>query len=148
MHYSEKTLKFGRFTFDLNNKLLRSGSQSIHLRPLAAQTLAILLDNHNSVVTHKQLRQQLWGDRIVEWEMGLHRLIQELRTALADDARNPTFIRTLAKRGYSFCAPLEPVISARASVKRGMGRAMWFVGGVLFLPGVVVSLCLYLAITG
>ena len=128
--------------------MLRSRSRSIHLRPLAVQMLVILLDNVNSVVTHEELRKRLWGDRVVEWEMGLHTLAQELRTALADDARNPRFIRIFTRRGYSFCAPVEPIIPTSSGVHRGIGHATWFIGGVLVLPGIVLVLCLYWALTG
>jgi hypothetical protein len=40
-------------------------------------------------------------------EVNLSRLVYELRAALGDDARRPTWIRTARGTGYAFCGPAE-----------------------------------------
>ncbi len=68
-------------------------------------------------------------DTHVEADQGLNYCIKELRRALGDDARNPTFIETLTRRGYRFlppvelCAPEEPDRPDRAATAFGAAGA-------------------------
>ena len=148
--YPEKTLKtvaFGAFTFDPHSGLLKKGHRTIHLRPLAVRLLEILLTDAGEVVRREELREALWGDRVVEWESGLHRLIQDLRTALGDDARHPKYIRTAARKGYGFCAAVVTVERQSPAKRPKLLRTTWFVSGALSLPGIVIAYCLYLGLT-
>lgn len=149
MTYSEKTLKtvaFRAFTFDKERGELRKRGQRIHLRPLAVRLLTVLLDNAGSIVTREKLREELWGKKVVEWEMGLHRIAKELRRALADDARAPRFIETVTRRGYRFCAPIDSDEKC-LNAHRGANRAKWFLAGAFAVPGVVLTLCLAAGLT-
>jgi hypothetical protein len=48
------------------------------------------------------LQQRLWPDTFVT-EANLSNLVAEIRDALDDSARDPTYIRTAHKFGYAFC---------------------------------------------
>ena len=48
------------------------------------------------------LQQRLWPETFVA-EANLSNLIAEIRAALADSARTPTYLRTVHKFGYAFC---------------------------------------------
>jgi len=149
MTYSEKTLKtvsFEDFTFDKEHGELRKRGRRIHLRPLAVRLLTILLNNAGSTVAREKLREALWGGRVVEWEMGLHRIAKEIRSALADDAREPRFIETVTRRGYRFCAPIESD-QQLPNNHRSFSRAGWFMVGLLVLPGAVLTLCIAAGLT-
>jgi hypothetical protein len=50
--------------------------------------------------------RRLWPDTFVE-ESNLTFNIQQLRKALGDDARQPRFIETVARRGYRFIAEMN-----------------------------------------
>jgi TolB-like protein len=57
----------------------------------------------------------IWaGDTFVDFERGLNKAISRLRDALGDSAENPTFIETLARRGYRFIAPVGAKIRSLA----------------------------------
>src|SRR4029079_8623570 len=56
--------------------------------------------------TKEQLLDALWPDANVT-DNALAQAVSELRQALEDDAANPTYIKTVARRGYRFIAPVE-----------------------------------------
>jgi len=71
-----------------------------------------LVANAGRVVTREELQQKLWsGDTFVDFDVGLNNAIRKLRQALGDDADNPQYIETLAKRGYRFIAPVSESLS-------------------------------------
>lgn len=82
-------------------QLLRS-DEPVHLTPKAFELLQGLLGHRPRVLSKTELRQLLWpGTHVLE--ANLPNLVTEVRTAIADDARNPRFIRTVHGLGYAFC---------------------------------------------
>ena len=70
--------------------------------------LAVLIEHAGEVVARDALRQAVWGDdTFVDFDKGLNFAIAQVRTALGDSARSPSYIRTFPKRGYQFIAPLD-----------------------------------------
>lgn len=57
------------------------------------------IQNRDRVVAQQELLETHWTGRVVE-ESTLHRVINQLRKALDDLARDPRYIRTISKRGY------------------------------------------------
>jgi len=54
------------------------------------------------------LRNRLWpADTYVDFDHSLNAAIRRLRDALGDSAENPTFVETIARRGYRFLAPVS-----------------------------------------
>ena len=91
--------QFGEFTVDGDqNVLLRNGSP-LALAPKVFDTLLILVDNGGRIVEKEELMNRLWPDSFVE-ESNLTIDIQQLRKALGDNAHQPEFIETVARRGY------------------------------------------------
>ena len=56
----------------------------------------------------------LWPDVAVT-DNALTQAVSELRQALGDDPSKPTYIQTVARRGYRFIAPVEPLVAAQPS---------------------------------
>ncbi len=95
----------------------------------------------------RKLRDALWDHKVVEWETGLHRITKEIRSALGDDARKPRFIETVARRGYRFCASIEPAeVGGNAQLR--VNRVKWFLAGIFAVPGMVLTFCLAVGIAG
>src|SRR5207244_1665163 len=84
---------------------LRNGSP-LPLAPKVFDTLLILVDNGGRIVEKEELMHRLWPDTFVE-ESNLTFNIQQLRKALGDNARQPRFIETVARRGYRFIAEVN-----------------------------------------
>jgi DNA-binding winged helix-turn-helix (wHTH) protein/predicted ATPase len=108
---------FDRHRFDPGSGRLWNGRREVSLTPRAAAVLAELVERAGQVVTRQELLQSVWGDTVVS-EAALTACIQELRRALADDARRPRFIETRHRRGYRFAAsvlPSAPLAPSRAT---------------------------------
>jgi tetratricopeptide (TPR) repeat protein len=65
-----------------------------------------LAQSPGAVVSKSALLESVWPD-ITVGEDALTRAISELRRALEDDARNPSFVETIPKRGYRLVAQLD-----------------------------------------
>jgi len=85
-----------------------AGSAKVLLREQPFQILRILVERHGDIVTRQEIRQILWpNDTVVEFDRSINVAMAILRKALADDADHPTYIETLARRGYRLIAPVE-----------------------------------------
>src|SRR5207253_11404373 len=98
--------KFGEFIVDGDQKVLLRNDSPLPLAPKVFDTLLILVDSGGRIVEKEQLMSRLWPDSFVE-ESNLTFNIQQLRKALGDNARQPRFIETVARRGYRFIAEVN-----------------------------------------
>src|SRR5579864_7716592 len=99
--------RFGVFEVDLRAGELRRSGLKVKLQEQPFQVLALLLENPGEIVTRDDLRNRLWpADTFVDFEHSLNAAIKRLRDALGDSADNPTFVETVARRGYRFLAPV------------------------------------------
>jgi len=80
---------------------LTRGDTTRQLSPRSMSVLVALVDQRGQVMTTKELQDRFWPNSYSA-EHGLHKAISEIRTALGDDPRSPRYIRTFARRGYSF----------------------------------------------
>jgi len=102
--------RFGLFEFDPATRELRREGVLVRVQSQPAQVLACLIERAGEVVSRDDLRQAVWGDgTFVDFDRGLNFCISQLRSALKDDSAEPTYIRTIPKRGYQFIAPVERV---------------------------------------
>jgi len=73
----------------------------VQLRHKVANLLAYLIKNSTRIISKEELLTELWqhGDYR---ENSLIQSIRELRAALGDKARSPSFIKTYSQRGYQW----------------------------------------------
>ena len=90
--------------------LSRSNPQAtpVQLEPRVMAVLVCLAKHAGEVVTRDEFIADVWGGRAVSDE-ALSRCISLLRQAFADDSREPRFIRTVAKVGYTLLQPPVPL---------------------------------------
>jgi TolB-like protein/DNA-binding winged helix-turn-helix (wHTH) protein len=93
------------------NAVSRTG-ESIHLAPKVMGVLVCLAQHAGQAVSKEDLLQTVWPDTFVGDDV-LKGSISELRRVLGDDAREPTIIQTIPKRGYRLVAPVQPVNGGR-----------------------------------
>jgi predicted ATPase/DNA-binding winged helix-turn-helix (wHTH) protein len=103
----EHEVSFDHHRFDPRTGRLWAGRREVGLTPRAAAVLAVLVARAGDLVTRDELFRAVWGDTVVG-DAALTACIQELRGALADDARRPRFIETRHRRGYRFTARVLP----------------------------------------
>jgi Tol biopolymer transport system component/DNA-binding winged helix-turn-helix (wHTH) protein len=107
--------RFGEFTLDTDQRVLLRQGKPLGLSPKIFETLMILVENNGRIVEREELMNRLWPDTFVE-EANLSFSIQQLRKFLGDNARNPVYIETVARRGYRFIANVEEVLSDSAGM--------------------------------
>jgi DNA-binding winged helix-turn-helix (wHTH) protein len=102
--------RFGLFEFDGAALELRREGVLVRLQSQPAQVLACLIERADQVVSRDDLRKSVWDDEtFVDFERGLNFCISQIRSALKDDSAEPTYIRTVPKKGYQFIAPVQRV---------------------------------------
>jgi len=113
-------MTFGPFTFELTNGVLSKHGNTVRLQSQPARVLALLIEHAGEVVTRDQLRQAIWGEVWVNFDEGLNYCIRQIRIALNDDARRPSYLQTFPHRGYRFVGTVSPAIALPA----GTGTAL------------------------
>ena len=140
--------RFEDFVLDTRTgELCKEGGRSIRLPEQSFQILTMLLEHPGEVVSREEIRRRLWpNDTVVEFEHSISAAMNRLRQALGDSAGDPSYIETLARRGYRWMrsvewvdagpAPLEilaaPAVSLTASLigkKVSHYRVLEFLGG-------------------
>jgi DNA-binding winged helix-turn-helix (wHTH) protein/Tol biopolymer transport system component len=82
------------------------GGEHVHLTPKEFETLLVLVRNRGRVLTKDELLKEIWPDTFVE-EANLANNISVLREALGGGGKDNPYIRTVARRGYRFVAPVQ-----------------------------------------
>jgi DNA-binding winged helix-turn-helix (wHTH) protein len=94
-------VRFGPFALDSETRQLHREGREVHLTPKAWELLELLVRSRPRAVSKTAIRRRLWPDAHVG-AGSLTVLVAELRTGLGDDARHPTWIRTVFRYGYAF----------------------------------------------
>jgi DNA-binding winged helix-turn-helix (wHTH) protein len=116
-------VRFGSFEFDPATRELRRGGARVHLSPKSFDLLQILIDRRPALVTKTELQDRLWPDSVV-LEANLGNAVAEIRKALGDDPRSPSFVWTVSRRGYRFSADVETVGAPEPSGRQP--RVKWW----------------------
>jgi DNA-binding winged helix-turn-helix (wHTH) protein len=116
--------KCGAIVVDTSARVVRRGTEELHLAPKAFDLLAMLVARRPNVVPHDQVHTKLWPGVHVS-ETSLAALITQLRKALNDTAPE-TLIRTVHRVGYAFVGeaslvgdPMMPRVSDWRVLWRG-----------------------------
>ena len=108
--------QIGDHTLDLRRQCLHTGSETTQLDPKEFSVLLHLVEAAPATVSTEALLERSWSGTVVGDNV-IHQVITRLRKYLGDDARNPTYIETLPKRGYRLVA-LPKNSPAPASVRQ------------------------------
>ncbi|HKA19612.1 MAG TPA: winged helix-turn-helix domain-containing protein [Blastocatellia bacterium] len=108
--------QFGVFTIDTDQRVLLREGKPQPLAPKVFETLLILVENNGRIVAKDELMSRLWPDTFVE-EANLTFNIQQIRKCLGDNARKPSYVETVARRGYRFIADVKTCFSDTESAE-------------------------------
>ena len=97
--------KVGDWVVNPSTGLLKKKGDEVKLEPKAMEVLVYLAQNQGEVVSREALEANVWTGVIVGYDAVSGSIIK-LRKALGDDTRNPTYIKTVSKRGYQLIAPV------------------------------------------
>ena len=101
-----KPFKVGDWTVNPSSGLLLKENAEVKLEPRVMEVLVYLAENKGQVVSRESLEAKIWAGTIVGYDAVSGSIIK-LRKALGDDTRNPTYIKTISKRGYQLIAPVS-----------------------------------------
>ena len=105
--------RFGAFELRVKAGLLLHHGARVRIQELPLRMLLLLVEHSGEVVSRDQLRNHLWGARtFVEFDSNLRVAAAKLREALGDNAAQPRFLETVARRGYRFIGDAVPVMEA------------------------------------
>ena len=125
---------FGRYRFDLQDGRLWAGAKEIRLTPDASAVLKVLVTHAGAPVKKEALFASVWSDTAA-CDDALTSCIQELRKALADDAKQPQYIETRHRKGYQFIAPLSGnVARAKSAAPAIKAAAVEDLSAIAVLP--------------
>src|SRR5664279_3207813 len=100
--------RFGVFELNLKAGELHKDGQTVLLQEQPLQVLRMLVVCAGELVTREEIQYRLWpNDTVVEFDHGINTAIQKLRQALGDSADKPSYIQTVARRGYRLVVPVE-----------------------------------------
>ncbi len=98
--------RLGSFRVDPTALKISNGIKSGRVERKVMEVLLSLARRQGETVTREQLLEDAWQGAFVT-DGVLHRVVSLLRSALGDDARDPTYIETIPRVGYRLLQPVE-----------------------------------------
>jgi DNA-binding winged helix-turn-helix (wHTH) protein len=93
--------RFGEFILSTRQRQLFKAGRPLPLIPRYFDLLVLLIEQRPTAVSRREIFDRVWNDVIVS-DGALSQAVRTLRRTLADDSREPMFIRTVSRHGYSF----------------------------------------------
>jgi transcriptional activator of cad operon len=106
-------LRIGALRVDPALDEIRMDGTTIKLEPRTMRLLVCLAGHAGQVVSVEQLLDEVWNDVVVNPD-SVYQAVAMLRRVLHDDAKNPTYIANVLRRGYRLVAPVAPWVDALA----------------------------------
>ena len=107
--------EFGPYRIDPAKRLLLRGEESVQLPSKVFETLLVLVQHSEEVVSKDDLLKTVWPDSFVE-ESNLSQSIFLLRKALGETAQDHRYIVTIPGRGYRFAENVRLVAADEADL--------------------------------
>jgi TolB-like protein/DNA-binding winged helix-turn-helix (wHTH) protein/Tfp pilus assembly protein PilF len=101
------TFRVGEWSVRQAEGTLGAKGRLLRLEPRVMDVLVFLAAAPGQVVSKEELLEVVWAGSFVE-EGVLSQAVHNLRKALGDNARQPSYIQTIPKRGYRLLAPVAP----------------------------------------
>jgi serine/threonine-protein kinase len=137
--------RLGEWTVEPSLNRLTRGENSVQLEPKAMDVLVFLARHPGEVLPREAIIDAVWAEDFVG-EGVLRRAITVLREALGDDAKNPSYIETISKRGYRLIAEVARADpgSAAPAKPRGEGFRPRWIHALAVAVAVIIGLLVVL----
>jgi DNA-binding winged helix-turn-helix (wHTH) protein/tetratricopeptide (TPR) repeat protein len=110
----DRTFWFEGFALDLDRGCLLGEDGEIELRPKSFEVLCYLIEHAGRLVRKDKIMKAVWPNVVVS-DASLAQCVSEVRLALRDNQQQ--IIRTVARRGYLFAAPVSRSAPAGAMAR-------------------------------
>lgn len=104
-HRPKSTIKIGEITLDMEKNCVFRGEDEVKLTVLEASILKLLYLNAGATLTRDDITEQVRGAKHHPLDRSIDIHINKLRKKIEEEPSNPTFIRTIRGKGYSFHMP-------------------------------------------
>lgn len=94
-------IRFGPYQVDPRTWSLSRGGDPVDLSPRLVEILAAIVEKNGEIVTKDELLDRFWPGVNIS-ENTLTRAVADIRKALGEQASEPQYIQTLARRGFRF----------------------------------------------
>ena len=103
---SKRQIRFGEFVLDPHDERLWRSGEPIDLPPREFGVLLYLASRPGQLATKEELLDALWPDAHVS-DAVLKAAISDVRRVLGENAKAPSIVQTVHRRGYRFVATVE-----------------------------------------
>jgi TolB-like protein len=119
--------RFGSYELDMAKVELRAADTTLDVEPQVFALLALLVENHDRLVSKDEILEKVWDGRIVS-DAAIASRVKSARRAVGDDGKSQAFIRTVHRQGFRFVANVRAFGDAEVP-------AAGETGGVEAVPG-------------
>src|SRR5580704_194415 len=98
--------QFGQYELDIATAELRADGKTLNIEPQVFGLLALLVGNHDRLVSKEEIIEKVWDGRIVS-DAAVASRVKSARQALGDDGKAQQFIRTIHRKGFRFVADVR-----------------------------------------
>ena len=98
---------------------LKNKQQEFFIEPKLMEVLSFLCINAPAIISADKLIENCWPNQYVN-DNPLHKCIAQLRKILGDTIKNPQYIKTITRRGYSIVAQIRGI-----EIDPLINRAVW-----------------------
>jgi len=99
---SSAIIQTGALAIDLIGRTVTKNGSMIKLTATEYSLLTLLARNHDKVLTHQYILNNIWGPGYIDQSQYLHVFIAQIRKKIEDDPDNPVIILTESRIGYRF----------------------------------------------
>jgi TolB-like protein len=122
-----QTLRFGQFQLNVSSYELRRRGRPVRLERQPMDLLILLVTHRGELISRADIIERLWNkDVLVDVDTGINTAIRKIRRALNDSPAAPSFIETVAGKGYRFIADVDVVRPAGGDPSMVMVAVMPF----------------------
>jgi len=122
----DRSFRAGPWTVDPAGLTLSHGDATVHLRPKVMELLTTFAAHQGEVLAKRKLLDLVWPD-VTVGDSSLTVAVRELREALGDSADAPSYIETIARRGYRLIAPIA-VLAPESRSRSTSPSRYWLIG--------------------
>ncbi len=97
-----KVFQFADVTVDLSRHEVRRAGRAVEVTPAEFKLLRVLIENRGEVLSIDRLLEEGWGKNVFLTDRVIYTHINNLRTKIEADPRNPRHIVSVRGSGYRF----------------------------------------------
>lgn len=150
--YNSQKYQLGRWLICPIKNTLQDADEKKSIDNKSMQVLLFLMQNSGQNITKEQIIEHVWNESIVNEEI-LSVAISKIRKALGDNARQPTFIKTIPNVGYCLVETARPLIENTHPLEAPSNtlnlhtnnRKPYFIGSILLLLATIFIAIFYQA---